>query len=191
MVSLTITFIIVSETIIYVYISSLFLVLSFPSLIQTICTNKYLYILHLFILKSLWIFRAQSHKGFLAGFFFSFPWYSTQGEKKNMSAQLTLAILKETLLSQMECDLLIGWQHAHGSKKVEIQENFISFENGVGENYGWWGPDMAPNALLSASVPRNFYEGLIMLHFGWDNWNLATTEASSEAERDYWKRQWP
>lgn len=34
----------------------------------------------------------------------------------------------------MECDLLIGWQHAHGSKKVEIQENFISFENGVGEN---------------------------------------------------------
>lgn len=93
-VSLTITFIIVSETIIYVYISSLFLVLSFPSLIQTICTNKYLYILHLFILKSLWIFRAQSHKGFLAGFFL-FPGIPHRERKKIWAPNWRLRYLRK------------------------------------------------------------------------------------------------
>lgn len=53
------------------------------------------YILHLFILKSLWIFRAQSHKGFLAGFFFLFPGIPHRERKKIWAPNWRLRYLRK------------------------------------------------------------------------------------------------
>lgn len=44
---------------------------------------------------------------------------------------------------------------------------------------------MVFNVFLFVLVLWNFYEGLIMFYFGWDNWNLVIIEVSFEVEWDY------